>query len=70
MNREEEEVSHLERRICHLEKHIADQDAEIFRQSRLLAAVLKRLEKLEGRLEGTDSPEDPGSPADQKPPHY
>ena len=66
----EEDLRHLERRIARLETHIAEQDAEIFRQSRLLGTLQKRVEKLEGRLEGTDTPEAPGNSTDEKPPHY
>jgi uncharacterized coiled-coil protein SlyX len=67
------EFSHLEQVIRQLKNHIAEQDTEIFRLSKRLAAAVKRLEKLESRLASpdADSPVDPGRTVqDERPPHY
>ncbi|MGA1204601.1 MAG: SlyX family protein [Opitutales bacterium] len=67
------EFSHLEQVIRQLKNHIAEQDTEIFRLSKRLAAAVKRLEKLESRLASpdVDSPVDPERTVqDERPPHY
>ena len=69
----QEDISHFERKLSQLKKHIAEQDAEMFRQSKLLDNLTKRLEKLEGRIDsgGMDSPVDAErNLGDERPPHY
>lgn len=69
----EEDFSHMERRLKQMQQHISEQDAEIFRLTRRLDAALKRIEKLEGRLDaaGAESPiETDTSPREEIPPHY
>lgn len=63
----------LEEKLARLERHIVEQDAEMFRMSQAIDKLVKRCEKLEGRLaeSGNDSPVDPSrTPADDIPPHY
>jgi len=69
----QEEMNQLERRIAKFEAHVAEQDGEMFRQSKRIDALTKRCEKLEGRM-GTGNAESPidanTTPEDEKPPHY
>ncbi len=70
---DQEDISHFERKLSQLNKHIAEQDAEMFRQSKLLDNLAGRLEKLEGRVDsgGMDSPIDAErNPLEERPPHY
>jgi uncharacterized coiled-coil protein SlyX len=69
----EEENSHLERRIVKLEKHVAEQDVEIFRQSKLIDSLQKVLKRLEGKIEGISSDSSTTTNEEipnEKPPHY
>ena len=69
----QEDISHFERKLSQLKNHIAEQDAEMFRQSKVLDNLTKRLEKLEGRIDsgGMESPVDAErNPSDERPPHY
>jgi uncharacterized coiled-coil protein SlyX len=69
----QEDFSHMERCIKQMQQHVSEQDAEIFRVTKRLDAALKRIEKLEGRLDasGSESPIDTdNSPRDEIPPHY
>lgn len=68
-----ERLLHLERSLEQLRQHVAEQDGEIFRLTKQIDKLVKRCEKLEGRLEAAaaESPllED-RTPADDLPPHY
>jgi uncharacterized coiled-coil protein SlyX len=68
-----EELSHMERKITQLRSHVSQQDAEIFRLSKLVDSLTRKVEKLEGRLNegGVDSPLDRDEdPLTERPPHY
>ena len=66
-------VNQLERNIEGLATHITEQDAEMFRMSKQIDKMEKRLKQLEGRFKesGIDAVVDPSrEAADDKPPHY
>ena len=70
---EKEAVHHLERKFSHLKKHVTEQDAEIFKLSKLVKSLVKKVEKLENRMKesGMDSPIDTDvNPLEERPPHY
>ncbi|MEX0330625.1 MAG: SlyX family protein [Puniceicoccaceae bacterium] len=66
-------IPHLERQLDQLQGHVAAQDQEIFRLSKIIEKLEKRFQKLEGRLDadGGESPllED-RKPSEERPPHY
>lgn len=66
-------MDHLEQKFNKLQKHVVEQDAEMFRMSKQIDKMDKRLKQLEGRLKeaGLESPVDTAiDPVDEKPPHY
>jgi len=69
----QEEINHLERTISHVKDHIREQDAEIFRLSKLVDSLAKKLDNMEKRFaqSGMETPVDPDCSAlDERPPHY
>lgn len=73
MHKEEDDIIHLERIITNLKNHVSQQDNEIFRQSKQLDALQRRIKRLENRLDD-DDPQSPiegnQQPGDERPPHY
>ena len=67
-----EEISHLERKLAQLEAHVTEQDAEIYRLSKQVEAVARRLERLEGTVGGDEEMKglEMHPAAEERPPHY
>jgi uncharacterized coiled-coil protein SlyX len=62
----------LEIKITFLEKHVEDQNRAMFEMSRQIDRLERQLARLvEIVKRGTEGgPSGPGSPADERPPHY
>ncbi len=66
-----QQLDELTATITRLEKHIESQDIEVYRQQRQIDALQKQLKKLADRIDVAEQGgESPGSPADERPPHY
>ena len=69
-----EAIHHLERVIAQLKKHVAEQDAEIYKLTKLVDSLSRKVEILDKRLteSGMDSPidTDDHDPSQERPPHY
>lgn len=66
-----QELVELKGRIAQLEKHIESQDIEVYRQQRSIDSLLKKMKKLEERIDSLEQGgAATGSPADERPPHY
>lgn len=56
-----------------MKNHVTEQDGEIFRLSKMVESLARKMDKLEKHLSqsGVDSPVDPDmNPLDERPPHY
>lgn len=66
-----QEIDELKAHVAQLEKHIESQDMEIYRQQRRMDAFQEQLKKLAERFQTLkQGGSGPGSPAEERPPHY
>lgn len=73
MANQDESIQSLESRIAHLEKHVEAQDAEMYQLSRRVDTLVKVAREQKTQLAAfadSGSGASPGSPADERPPHY
>lgn len=66
-------IEDLQTRITHLEKHIGEQDAEIYQLARRVDQLVKAVKEQKNQLTSlaeSGGQSQPGSAADEKPPHY
>jgi len=60
----------MEERMAFMQRHVEQQDRAMLELSREVARLSERLARAEARLKQQTSGEDPGPPADERPPHW
>lgn len=65
---EDERLTRLEERLVHLQRHVTEQDKAMLKLADELTHMRRELEQLRDRPR--PSREEPGEPADERPPHY
>ncbi|MFU8849253.1 MAG: SlyX family protein [Opitutales bacterium] len=64
-------MNELKECITRMQQHIESQDMEIYRQQRRIDTLQENLKKLVERFQVLEQGGSaPGSPADERPPHY
>ncbi len=64
------EMRPLEEKIAFLQRHVEQQDRAMLELTRELGRLSERLARAEARLKQQSAGEDPGPPADERPPHW
>lgn len=65
----EDPLRRLEEQVAHLQRHIEQQDRAMLELTRETDRLRRRLERLEAKP-AADGDSAPGSPADERPPHW
>jgi SlyX protein len=64
------DIHPLEEKIAFLQRHVEQQDRAMLELSREVARLSERLARAEARLQRQSAGEEPGPPADERPPHW
>jgi uncharacterized coiled-coil protein SlyX len=65
-----EEIERIETKIAFLESANVELSDVVYRQQQEIAALRARLDALAQRMEAAQVPYTPGTPEEERPPHY